>query len=103
MANKSEAPSALVNAKTTNFSIARVTALPVDPMKSFPMVLVFAQLDTHAIHAEFVLSHVDKANLCSKEHVQYALLTLSSTLPLTAVAVLKDSTWTPMGFVKDFR
>jgi hypothetical protein len=103
LANRSEALSASVNAKMTNFLITRVTALPADQMKLFPMELVFAQLDTHAIHVEFALFHADKANSCSKEHVQYVLLILSSTLLSTAVAVLKDSTWTPMEFVKDYR
>ena len=81
LAKQSKGHSALVNAKTTSFSTTRVTALPADPMKSFPRELVSAQLDTLVMNAECALFHADKDSSCSKEPVQSALSTLSSTLP----------------------
>lgn len=101
--NQSKVQFALVNAKTISFLTIRVIALLAAAMKSFPMEPVFAQLDFHATHVEFALFNVEQDNLCSKVHVQYALLTLSSTPPSMAAVVLKDSIWIRMEFAKNYK
>ena len=90
--NQSKDHFVLVNAKMTNFLMTKEIAILVAATKLFLQELVLAQLVIHAIHAECALFHVGQVSLCSKELVQYAHLTLSSTQLLMVALVLKGST-----------
>lgn len=90
-----------VNARVTNCLILMETASPVDPMRSFLTVNVFAKLDTKRILAVCAPYPVLLDNLFSREDVLFVLLTLFTRQKSTDAIVLQVIIRTTMEFVNN--
>lgn len=83
---------ASVNAKMMSYLILRATATLAQPIKSFQEQNVFVQLAILSTAVAYALFLALPDSLPSKEHVQLALSTQSSTLPSMDVHALLDTT-----------